>query len=677
MMLETAMLICSEKDTSEMRFRFQQLVRSDLVLTSMCKSLCHNWLSSLPRIFQSKKKKSYERQIARIGVGYGILVKSHVHVGTLGETFTESLKNSLEVVFKDSGPQSLASFHSLHLTTGGATTGMEFMGFMGAIDDHHYLEQDALLSTSDLHSLEHLLLMIQPLLSQPELNMLFLDSISSLPRRNEATSLWILAKLLRIRKTGSHAGQRLPTHNGADFFQITCNDIALDGALSTLSGRILDTKTDWRAKVLSLEILALLAQNQREEFRATLVDSLYPMVRSLGSRNSVIRKSAMRGLVSVSEACGYIDVGDMIIENVDYLVNAVALRLNTFDLDPCAPQVLVVMIELSGSALIPCLDDILDSIFATLASYHGYHHLVESLFSVLSSIVNQASVASGAQRMSALTHQRAGSIELKLDETISKLDAMDHCIGSAIPSDLDFNEDGDIHTATMKDELVHQSQEPAASSDTPVDVSKTYSTVQSIVRLCQHYLTHEDAQLRQQLLNLVATGCSILSRNEDEFLPLVNDIWPVTIQRLFDEEPKVAVAAMHAISKMSEGAGDFLASRVEDQWIAIRTLYWQLATKASAVASVDTAGNLSSVTRQMHDSIVNMLADLANHVRITPDMEDDIFAMLGGITTAHDRFEASLRRLNDDALWLTLDAQSFHKPPPILEGFSYHGVEMD
>src|SRR5437016_6151688 len=103
----------------------------------------------------------------------------------------------------------------------------------------------------------------------------------------------------------------------------------------------------------------------------------------------MLRNHAITCLNIVSNACGYAHPSNLIVSNVDYLVNAVALKLNTFDISPQAPQVLLMMIRLSGPSLLPYLDDLVESIFAALEYFHGYPKLVELLFSVLKGIAEE------------------------------------------------------------------------------------------------------------------------------------------------------------------------------------------------------------------------------------------------------------------------------------------------
>src|ERR1700743_3692947 len=85
----------------------------------------------------------------------------------------------------------------------------------------------------------------------------------------------------------------------------------------------------------------------------------------------------------------------MLVENVDYLINAVALRLNAFDVSRTGLQVITMMIRLCGTRLLPHLDDLVESIFGALDSFHGYPNLVEQLFEVLGMVVAETSKSPG------------------------------------------------------------------------------------------------------------------------------------------------------------------------------------------------------------------------------------------------------------------------------------------
>ena len=104
----------------------------------------------------------------------------------------------------------------------------------------------------------------------------------------------------------------------------------------------------------------------------------------------MLRKHAMTGLNLLAQACEYPSTGDMLIGNVDYLINSVALKLNSFDISAQVPQVVLMMLRLCGARIVPYLDDLLGSIFSAVDNFHGYPRLVELLFRVLKGVVDES-----------------------------------------------------------------------------------------------------------------------------------------------------------------------------------------------------------------------------------------------------------------------------------------------
>ena len=160
-------------------------------------------------------------------------------------------------------------------------------------------------------------------------------------------------------------------------------------ALDVLSKPEYEEAFDWRLQALSIEVLALQASHQKIDFRPELVDALFPILERIGSTNSAMQHHALTCLNIVSSACEYSSPKDLIIDNIDYLVNAISLKLNTFDISPQSPRILAMMVKLCGESLIPYLDDLVESIFTILACFHGYPKLVESLFQVLNAVVEE------------------------------------------------------------------------------------------------------------------------------------------------------------------------------------------------------------------------------------------------------------------------------------------------
>ena len=148
---------------------------------------------------------------------------------------------------------------------------------------------------------------------------------------------------------------------------------------------------NWRMLAVSLECLVLQASQLGEAYRPELVETLFPLLTMLGSNNAQLQQHAMVALDLLATACQYDSAAEMLIENVDYLINAVALRLDAFDVSRNSLQVINIMLQLCGARILPHLDDLIGSIFSALDSFHGHPGLVEQLFEVLKMVVTESS----------------------------------------------------------------------------------------------------------------------------------------------------------------------------------------------------------------------------------------------------------------------------------------------
>jgi len=369
-------------------------------------------------------------------------------------------------------------------------------------------------------------------------------------------------------------------------------------SVSTLAAHSDTTEADWRLAAISLEVAAFTASRMGESFRPELIDVLYPITTFLGSPNGQLRSHAIAALNCMAGFCGYGSVSDLIIDNVDYMVNSVSLRLNTFDISPSSTQVLKMMIRLSGPSLLPFLDDVVAAIFAALENYHGYPMFVASLFSVLTEVVEQGAKSDALLLQDGeaknVSHQKKppevtttedivevirerkekrkrAQEEAEIEEVIEphpkrpwKSEA-DELLRrrekEATGNDDDDDDDGD-------DESDHRGDPSSNAEVDRRDIPKTptYDLLARITTLTQHYLTSPTPTLRKSLLDLLATVAPALAPDEDAFLPLVNSVWPVVVARLHDAEPYVVIAACRALEALCAAAGDFLASRIKTEW---------------------------------------------------------------------------------------------------------------
>lgn len=364
-------------------------------------------------------------------------------------------------------------------------------------------------------------------------------------------------------------------------------------SLPILNEPLVDDSRDWRVSALALEAVALQAKQLGEAFRPELMDALYPVLQLLASSNSNLQNHAMTCLNILTTACNYDGTSTMIIENVDYLVNAVGLKLNTFDVSPYPPQVLLMMIKLCGARLIPYLDDLIVSIFGILDIYHGYPKLTEMMFKTLAAIVEE-----GAKTPSVLAimedendkrpdHRKRRYEGLDVS-TLVKDFATRKSKRTKFLEDEAGNTEKSTHpkqpwtleseslrqpepsldsAADLMDKMEGETDEPLPESREPEDtekpLTKSHTLLLNIMKSIPSHLSSPSPYLRHSLLSIVIQIFPVLSQNETSFLPLINDLWPSVVSRI--SFPSSAQDVSSSNSLMTRGAPAASADRAEQR----------------------------------------------------------------------------------------------------------------
>ncbi|PYH43137.1 uncharacterized protein BP01DRAFT_425126 [Aspergillus saccharolyticus JOP 1030-1] len=423
-------------------------------------------------------------------------------------------------------------------------------------------------------------------------------------------------------------------------------------ALPILNEPLANESHDWRVQALALEAVALQAQQLGEAFRPELMDALYPVLQLLASNNPNLQRHAMTCLSLLTNACNYKDASTMVIENVDYLVNSVALKLNTFDVSPYPPQVLLMMVRLCGPRLIPYLDDLVDSIFGILDMYHGYPKLVELMFRTLAAIVEEGTknpallaISDGSESTEAKHRKKryeSPDVSALVQDFAQRrakraklMDDLDHKSNTTLshPQKPWKSESPEAHEqedeqkptefdSTLADLLNQDNDDsdgplpaPKEPEDSEKPLSKSHTLLLHIVRSIPSYLSSPSPYLRRSLLTILVEVFPTLSANDNSFLPLINDLWPSLAARIcfptsaitanttktlkaptsttltlstptdststdsLEEETYVTTTACHAVQTLARTAGDFLASRIENEFPRWERLYRQVWTK--------------------------------------------------------------------------------------------------
>jgi hypothetical protein len=730
-LVETAMVL-DDKDieTSLAETSLRHLISIYPELADKAKAAVYSWMSSLPRVMQSSDEDVKRNAIHNLSKGIGLLQELHIESETLEDTLSDALRDSTVALITTTKSHPKVSTMDV-VPLGGEEQSMTFSGI-----GQQY--NPVLLAHESQRAVrQEILSLLRVIGSRTKPSKLVTDMLEHvrIPGSiNRVAAFWLCFELVKAAHSSS-------TDEAAifDLSAFAGSDDDIDVAFQELysySVQVLDSHTeaeaaDWRLEALSLEVTSYAASRSGAAFRPELIDVLFPVVTFMGSENQELRQHAIVTLNGIASACEYDSVSALIIENVDYMVNSVALRLNTLDISPASTQVLTMMIRLTGPRLVPFLDDVVESIFAALENYHGYPLFVESLFSVLKELVDQAVKSDMLlledQKHSVPVHKKKRPRPEGIDRLLEFLDRRKKRKKYEEEEEKLKKASQGHPTEPWKEEPAggdgdddEQGRAPPPEPEKPPN-TVTYQLLLRITSLTQHYLTSPTPKLRRSLLELLSTASPALAADEDAFLPLVNAIWPVVVSRLYDPESFIAIEACHALSALCAAAGDFLSSRFKTEWsdglgdwcrkakrqvlvgtsraappsertnlmgggqdkkILIPTAAGTVvearsnSDRGAQEATSGSLGQYSSPVR-LWEAVVKLLTSLVTHVRVSDEMFDEILDLLAEVLERSGEVREALETVNPDAVWLVRYERGCVErlPTPKMEGVVF--VSMD
>ncbi|RDA87731.1 hypothetical protein CP532_1761 [Ophiocordyceps camponoti-leonardi (nom. inval.)] len=723
-LVETSMILDIHVDKADPgQTSLQHLVIIYPELGETVKVTLYNWLSSLSRVMQTDDDDKRRTAVQNLANGITLFRSLGLESSTLDESLSVALKDSMVSLLLSPSSQKATPENRLRLyddasTLETLTASEQFQPVLLARESHKELRAGLMSLINALGSASHKAGVAAGLM----------ESVRESSSADQVAAMWLCFELIKAadQSSGDMAAflDLSLLDDSAEDTEIVFNDL-YTFAVHVLEAHADWGSRDWRSEALSMEVAAYAARKLGRSYRPELIDVLFPIATFLGSDKAVLQKHAITALNNIASSAQYPSVSDLIIENVDYMVNSVALRLNTLDISPASMQVLLMMVRLAGPRLIPFLDDVVDSIFAALENYHGYPVLVESLFAILKEMVEQGSrtdkllLTEGERTI--VNHKKKPFKFPGLDSVLEYLDkrkarkereaaeaASDAFIQghpkepwkSTIPAAEDDHDDAGS-----------AAQEDLDKGDEKPPSSPTYQLVLRIAYLTQHYLTSASPMLRKSLLELVSAASKLLAGDEDSFLPLVNAVWPVVISRLYDSEAFVSIEACSALSSLCEGAGDFMSSRFKTEWADglhkwCRTTKQQFlggpsrfrATRKGAakagedgnilipvrggpegrggtleVQGSDSEGNLGqhASPARLWAAAVKLLTSIVSYVRVEDQMFDDILDLLSDVLETNSEVREALETINLDAVWLVRYERGHIEPLPTPEGADF------
>ncbi|PPJ55515.1 hypothetical protein CBER1_07062 [Cercospora berteroae] len=701
MCLETLLILCSEQSNSIIiTSQVELLVSQDASVLALLQTTLHDWISSLPTKMQAADESAKVERIGQISTAYDILVTSGTDTTVVDKMLVDILRDSVAVTLQ---PPRLARkeadirppVQSMELNVHDRKSNTEFLTPLVKYRAQEEVMQtiEKLANSVSRHSYK---------IFSGELARALRQSL----RETQIATFWLLLNTTQTAlEQGTGVDEFLVMDNGMHSIASERLDDLYAFSLDILTDNSEDV-ADPRLQALALRSLALFCRTSGQEFRHELIDALYPILHSLATPDTLLQQDSMTTLNIFASSCGYESVENLIVENVDYLTNAVSLRLNAFDVSPQAPQVLLMMVQLAGPSLLPYLDDTVDSLFAALQDYHGYPLLVELIFRVLSVVAEQGTKAPQLAITDGTKQDLARYYEDRWQPvTIACLAALlrekvaeEEQIAAAEKKETErhpkrpwksTDENGSEEEGSAEDD-----QRGVDIPDPPPPAPKTYGLLLRISELTQHFLPSASASLRSSLLNLIKTTTPAISRHENSFLPLVNTLWPEVVSRLDDTEPYVVATALDLIAMLCEHAGGFMRTRIQQLWPELQEMYNKTAANivqsvqpqshgtgkvkdqhTTAMVHSNTALSLALMrikatpadysdtsTRLLWASLLGAITSIAKRISLAPEMFDNAVEMLAPVLDDEET-RAALEAENADAVWLVMLRGGKVSPP--------------
>ncbi|ORY15107.1 HEAT repeat protein-like protein [Clohesyomyces aquaticus] len=683
MMMETLVTLAGHVDNDSAETDLRTLLYSDIRFAELLRESLHGWIISLPRYMQSKDDMGRRQIIHRISVALRLLDREQIDLDKVDGLLAESLRDGVLNILNESSyigskitpATDVAMGTSLVLPETRSTSFQPLQLRSKGQDD-------------TMAEFQHLLRQI----AECDSSLTVAQDLVNLTRSGrdnvQLASFWLSVNLLKDMIRHSAVIDEFLDF-GSPSVRAELLDELYAFSLVTLSDEHHHSDLDCHFQALALEVVALQASQSKEDFRVELIEALYPVLHLLGAPYPTLRNHAITCLNIIAESCGYPSSSDLIVSNVDYVVNAVGLKLNYHDISPEAPQVLLMMMRLCGPSLLPYLDDLVGSMFSALERFHGYPKLVELLFAVLKGMAEEGVKTAPllVQAGEETKHQKRAWEATTMSEVVCVMDAL------SLPSKPDKeHEQGEAFPLKpWTDEAVHdidrettdmdaaQEDDPLESAEPSPPASRTFDVLLKISELTQHYLTSPSPTLRASLLTLLHTTIPALAKHENSFLPLINTLWPVLLARLEDPEAYIVSNALDIVGQMCSYAGDFMKGRIEGMWEDLKAIHSR-AVKANGIRggkigdksitlevtrdaksfksgselrSLDTKFYVDLPTRLLWDSIIRLLCSIAEHVAVGEEIFDDILDMLDPVLVRSNVRKAAEAR-NSDAVWLRL-----------------------
>ncbi|EHY60123.1 hypothetical protein HRR83_006483 [Exophiala dermatitidis] len=601
LMVETMVVLCRSADSARANAVLKHLLTSRPDIADILSGKFYDWALALPRVMQGHDDRPKQQMLGQVATSFVALVDSWNATDELSSRIAATLVDSVSAAIgptesKTKLVNEAPSDSIFDLVEGPNRPGAEFKPIILS----HQSQQS---STKEL--LKFVGMLKSQTFSQGVTRSIINQTLDPNVNRRLAATWLALAFLRSPSQDTIDIDDFIKDNASQSDMQLSRPFLVSDLYALTLPNLLqyADAKTegtaDWRLVAMSLESLTLQASQLGRSYRIELMETLFPILILFGDENAILQHHAVTALNFLASACEYKSAAEMLVDNVDYLVNAVALRLNAFDVSPDSLQVIAMMMKLCGARLLPHLDDLIGSMFGALDNFHGYPTLVENLFSVLKMMVEQSSKTpevlaiksnKGPDTDGAIG-VRLSAVEdilsdLRTRQERKKRSDQDNEAITAAPhrpwtkAEDGLGNNGPEQSGDAEDDEENDGPLEHTNGDKEPALSKSHQLLLNIAQSAVPHMSSPSPKVRLTLLQLLEEVCPVLAREENSFLPLVNTVWPAITPRLLtkDEQssydmPYTVQAAADTISTMCRAAGSFMTSRIEEIFGDLEALF--------------------------------------------------------------------------------------------------------
>ena len=444
-------------------------------------------------------------------------------------------------------------------------------------------------------------------------------TIPSLRRR--VAAMWVASNLMRGAKTyiseDTHdelaSWGTTPSQIDADILNVP-TEILLEAAYAFIEELDMSTEgTNNMAKEYESGLCTALFAIETsclvigDDFKHELIDYLYPVIENLASSSPSVREFARGCTQTLANQLYGGDVKTLIVDNVDYLVDAVSNKLN-LGMTERVGTVLTVICKMVGYEAVLSFRDVLETLFKLLDYYHGYSDLCLQFFQLFKVLVNEMKVTYmksqkvhllGNEHLARSTYAPWGMTNIEqvinvldkvADETELLLgDQSDYPLEEGEPKNFqeyferklkevevdsdDEEGEGDGIQGTLGNDREkegtkkekEEEEDDAEKWVSPIPRA-SYRLLLQILSYGERLLKHNSKPLKVEILGVIKLLVEPLATQYSSLLPQVAQIWDALVECCLDTDYSIVIPACECIQEVIHYSGDFVAKRFLDLW---------------------------------------------------------------------------------------------------------------